>query len=213
MIPSLLSLLYPPLCLSCEDALHDQDRLLCDHCSSLLELVDPSNTECLPFSGVESAFEYLGPAAAMVKKLKYGGLAYLAKPLAAFLVTQWTNLDWPVPDIVIPVPVSWDRKMQRGYNQSALIGQEFAALMKCSYREPLERLVGDYSQAGLSHHQRTLLKESRFRLKNGGEVQDKIVCIIDDVTTTGKTLEQCGRVLLGGHPGKIYGLTVCKTKD
>ena len=229
---SFLSLLFPPLCLSCEEPMHSPDHLFCDLCSSLLELIDPTlrcprcfsldysplKRKCArcshirhPFSGIAAAFEYTGPAAALVKKMKYGGLSYLAKTFAACLITQLDQLNWPSPDIIVPVPSSLDRKFQRGFNQSALLAREVALLLNISFQEPLTKPMGNYSQAGLRIQQRKQLNNTQFFLKKKTRIQDKIILVIDDVTTTGKTLEQCGNALLEGCPGKLYGLTVCKT--
>ncbi|NGX58409.1 MAG: hypothetical protein K940chlam3_01316, partial [Chlamydiae bacterium] len=221
LVTSFISALYPPLCLHCQEGLLHPDCQLCELCLSLIEFLDPHERcprcfsldysiklkKCMgcreaahPFSGIGAAFDYVGPAATLVKKVKYGGQAFLAKTLAAYLVAQFSRLNWPMPDIVIPVPIAFDRMIQRGYNQSELISQKFASLLDCPCENHLERLFGDYSQVGLSHHQRKQLGSARFRLKRNVRIKDQTVLVIDDVTTTGKTLEQCGRALLGGYP-------------
>jgi len=224
---SLLSFLFPPLCLSCEELVDSSNLLLCNHCASQLELIEPVSRcpKCFsserykcsycartrhPFSGIAASFEYVGPAATLIKKMKYGGLSYLAKTFAACLVTQMERLDWPTPDVIVPVPISFDRKLQRGFNQSVLIAEALSLLINVPTKDVLIRSMGEYSQSGLTNHQRKNLKKNHFYLRKNPQIQDKIILLIDDVATTGKTLEICGEALLEGYPSKLYGLTVCK---
>lgn len=224
---SFFSLVYPSLCLNCEEELMDAGRWLCDPCLESLDFLNPRERcrrcfsmssgrmcpECLgkedPFSGVGAAFEYAGSACALVKKMKYGNYFFLAKTLAAFLVTQWAALDWPMPDLVVPVPLSFDRKLQRGYNQSELIARQFAQMINRPCRNLLKRRFGDYSQAGLSYRQRMQFDPGGFQFFGKG-IEDRTILLIDDVMTTGRTLEQCGTALIGGFPKSLYGLAVCK---
>jgi len=76
--------------------------------------------------------------------------------------------------------------------------------------EVLARKCGDFSQAALSSEQRRGLTGQKIYLKKKGEVQDKVVLLIDDVMTTGTTMRRCGEVLSDGCPTKIYGLTFCR---
>ena len=73
----------------------------------------PSQFHC-----IAAAFDYVGPAASLVKKLKYGNQPYLVKGMAGYLVAQFNELQWPFPDAIIPVPLSFSHWLERGYNQS-----------------------------------------------------------------------------------------------
>jgi ComF family protein len=152
----------------------------------------------------------MGPVASLVRNLKYQDQTYLAKGLAGFIVAQLLKLDWPFPDLIIPVPMAWVRLMDRGFNQSALIAHYVSINLERPMQELLIRKNGDYSQAGLSRLQRTRLDSSSFSLKQGAEIKDKTILIIDDVMTTGTTIHHCANALAEGLPKNIYGLTVCK---
>jgi len=229
LIDSLLSVLFPPLCLSCDTLLEKQDRKLCDECASLLEFIDPADRcprcfssittkscpNCFrtmhPFSGTASAFDFCGPPAALVQKMKGCGQSYLAKVLAACLMTQLGRLNWPMPDLIVPVPLSWERHLKRGFNQSFLIGQELSDMVGIPLENILSRAFGEFSQSSLGHKQRQR-QNPRFFLKKGSFIEDKTILLVDDVIVTGQTLQRCAKALVEGFPRKIYGLTICKTE-
>ena len=139
LMHSLTWLVYQPACIHCEEPLVDTRRLVCDVCADLMELLDPTMRcshcfghlsdegciECIgrpvPWHGVAAAFEYAGPAASLIRTLKYRNRPYLAKSAAAFLAAQFARLDWPMPDLLVPVPMPWLRKVARGYNQAELL--------------------------------------------------------------------------------------------
>lgn len=204
---------------------------LCKSCTLELELIDPKercpfcfSTEfsqerkrCATCQNRESqlyrtaaAFDYIGPAASIVRKLKYSNQPYLAEGASAFLVAQWAQLEWPLPDLIVPVPISYTHWLVRGYNQSALLAEGVAKLLDRPVHSPLKRLSGDYSQAGMDLKQRKALKKSTLTLDKRHQLYDKRILLIDDVMTTGSTLERCAEVLAEGCPTEIYALTFCR---
>lgn len=226
---SIVSLIYPPLCLHCEMMMHDDQHLFCEGCQELLDPINPAErcpycfhvllseqrvcSECFKkpvFNRMASVFDYVGPAATLVKKLKYGDQPYLAKGAGGYLVTQWLQLDWPKPDVIIPVPSSFTRLLERGYNQSELLAQQVSMIIDVPMQNILIRRSGDYSQTALHWSQRKQLSGSNILLKEKHGIEDKCVLLIDDVMTTGSTMRRCAETLLEGCPNQIYGLTVCR---
>jgi ComF family protein len=159
---------------------------------------------------VGAAFDYLGPAATLIKKLKYGNQPHLAAGAAAFLVAQLDRLEWPLPHAIVPVPLSLTHWIDRGYNQSQLIAEKMSEFLNVPVLNVLKRYSGDYSQAGLSLSQRRELEGKSFKLKNSFPIRDKTLLVIDDVMTSGSTLRKCGEALLEGYPGDLYGLAFCR---
>ncbi len=235
MLSSILSLLYPPLCLHCRESLEKGNPIFCKGCLEQLELIDPTSRCVVCFSTINqtvgkvcprclhkgqrtisqlaAVFDYMGPASTLIKCLKYSQQPYLAKGAGAFLVAQWVRLEWPLPDLIVPVPMAFTHWLERGYNQSALLAEIVAEALDRPLAEPLKRSSGDYRQAALNQQQRKKLTASRFHLNPKISLLDKTILLIDDVMTTSTTLEQCAQVLLEGHPKRIYGLTVCKALD
>ncbi len=220
-------LLYPSLCLNCEVVLRHPSHLLCADCLPLLILIDPKErcprcfsssycpeqrlcSECHRQQWIlaksAAAFDYAGPASAIIRKMKYGNQPYLAKDAAAFMVAQLIALEWPLPDLLVPVPISLTHWMTRGYNQSLLLAQHIAELIGRPVSDCLGRKSGDYSQAGLTRQQR-LAFEGRTLFLKKEDLRDKVILLIDDVMTTGSTMNRCANILIEGLPSAIYALT------
>lgn len=170
--------------------------------------------ECLQkpsiFTRSASACEYAGPAGTIIKKMKYSDMPYLARGAAAVMAAQLLRLDWPLPDVVIPVPLSFSHKVKRGYNQSELLGKELAGMIVCPHLKALVRKKGGYSQASLLRKQRELMPSNTFQIKKGIDIAEKKVLLVDDVYTTGSTLRRCAEALCDGYPEEIYAMTFCR---
>ena len=162
------------------------------------------------FNGAAAAFDYANPASCLVRSLKYGNQPHLAKGGGAFLAAQFLQLNWPMPDAVIPVPIAFNRWIDRGYNQSSLLAKHLAEFLDCPFQEALKRSGGDYSQAGLTRRQRMELKGGTIALKKGINLQDRCILLIDDVMTTGTTMRYCAEAILEQGPSSVYGLTLCR---
>ena len=229
---SLLHLAYPTKCLHCEILLPPSSLVLCPACASLLELAslddrcpgcfnlleDEDSLQCTHCSQYPShyiqmaaSFDYQGPASSLVKRLKYSNQPYLAKGMAALLVTQLDRLQWPLPDALVPVPISFSHWIDRGYNQSALIAEELGRLLARPVWNVLHRQSGDFSQAALNLEQRRQLGGKRFQINSRFCIENKTLLVIDDVMTSGLTLQRCGEVLQEKNPEALYALTFCRT--
>jgi ComF family protein len=228
---SFVNLAYPPLCIHCGEDIYEHGQYICRLCFEQLEEIDPSQlcprcfskkyhltskvcydcqkNPCL-FTKSASAFEYLGPAGTIIKKMKYGEMPYLAKGAAAYMVRQMFRLDWPIPDVVVPVPLSFSHKIKRGYNQSELLGEEIANMISCNLINALVRKKGGYSQAALRRDQREKMATNTFQIKKNVDVVEKRVLLVDDVYTTGSTLRRCAEALCDGYPAEIYAMTFCR---
>jgi len=227
MFKAVLNVVFPTSCLHCEEVLASPRERLCAHCLEQMTLVEPEGrcrrcfaemdegrcARCIergsPFKRVVAAFEYDGPAASLMRALKFGKREELAKDLASWMVVQFLRLDLPLPDLIVPVPQSWVRRLARGYSQSLLIAKEVGALLERPVEELLRKRIGDFPQTGLSKKAREKLSSNAFQWKRGGQISDKSVLLVDDVMTTGATLRACARVLEEGFPSALYALTFC----
>lgn len=231
---SFLDLVYPPLCLHCEEGLEKAHPLFCFECLKQMAPIDPAERCPYCFSSeidlehekccdqcrhqpplterIAAVFDYEGPAATLIKKLKYGGQSYLAKGAGAYLAAYFLQLGWPLPNGIIPMPMSRLRAIERGYNQSALLAESIASLLSCPIYDLLKRTAGDYSQAGLNYQQRLELNSKTFQVKSKISLEDKCLLIIDDVITTGSSIRCCAEALQELYPSKIYALAVCRAR-
>lgn len=233
VVKSFSDLLYPPLCIHCEQSLEERSLIFCQSCLKLLQIIDPKTRcpYCFSFEfdpenqfcctpcrqkpqllhRIAAVFDYEGPATTLIKQMKYGGQPHLAEGAGAFLAAQFVELNWPMPDFVIPMPMASLRKIERGYNQSELLAEVFARFIDRPMLDILKRKGGEFSQAGLNHQQRLQLSSDAFSLrKRHADIKDKCLLLIDDVMTTGSTLRRCAEALLETYPDQIYGLTVCR---
>jgi competence protein ComFC len=228
---TLLNILFPPLCVHCNLLLDESSKIFCRDCLTLVNLIDPLERCPYCFSAdyhpelrvceecqkrapvldrVASAFDYIGPAATMLKLFKYGQQKYLAKGCSAYLAAQFSRLDWPMPDVIVPVPIAFNHWVQRGYNQCELLADNVGEILDRPVVHALRRKSGDYSQAGLSRSQRFQLIGNTFELKGGYSFHDKTILLIDDVLTTGTTLKKCAEILFEAYPSRVYALTLCR---
>lgn len=129
----------------------------------------------------------------------------LARPLTALL----RKLDWEF-DVVLPVPLGVARLRERGYNQAALLARPIALELGVRYLpRALDRVKETRSQVGLNYSQRRKNVQDAFRAQSG-KVTGKGVLVIDDVTTSGSTLEACAAALRSAGAGRVYGLTLAR---
>lgn len=230
-IRSFKDLLFPPLCIHCRESIDEEFAYLCTECTRLLQLIDPkercprcfSQDYCaeskrcsccqpgeLALHRLAAAFDYIGPAASIIRKLKYGNQPFLAKGAGAYLVAQFFQLEWPMPDLIVPVPISFTHWLERGYNQSGLLAETVSQILGIPEVSVLTRKSGDYSQAGMDRKQRKTLTSESLLLKKEHQLYDKRILLIDDVMTTGSTLQRCAEVLYEGCPADVYALTFCR---
>ena len=148
--------------------------------------------------------------ATLLRALKYGGQAQLADGAAAYLVAQWARLEWPCPDVIVPVPISLSHLLGRGYNQSLLLAEGLAKILGKPVLDPLKRSSDSYSQAGLTREQRRQLKPECLSLKTEKGLENASVLLVDDVITSGATLQCCAQALAQAYPQELYALSVCR---
>jgi ComF family protein len=155
---------------------------------------------------VQSAFQHGGAIADAISQLKYSGKSWLAAPLAR-LVYSDVSPAIARPFCVAPVPLHRKRLAERGFNQAALLGRHLAR----HYRVPflpraLLRIRDTPSQVGQNRRERLSALEHAFIGRR--RLQGRRVLLVDDVITTGTTLDQCARAALEAGASEVYGLTI-----
>lgn len=116
------------------------------------------------------------------------------------------------PDVIIPIPVHPSRRRQRGYNQAELLANELGNKMHFQTRSDiLIRVIKTRPQKELSNVERMKNLERAFCVRRTGEDFSKFhkVLLIDDIYTTGSTIEACAKVLKRAGMGKVYFITLC----
>ncbi len=222
---SLLDLLFPPRCVSCKRL----GAWLCARCRQSVEFVAPplcvhcgrgidSGTECascrsrrLALDGLRAAAYFGGPLRDAIHAFKYSGVRELAGPLGDILYEGYQRYSLNV-SLLVPVPLHKARHSQRGFNQSLLLAQELAARggMPVSQRGLL-RTRDTPSQVGLDAAGRRKNVQGAFAWQ-GPSLQGQSVLLIDDVCTTGATMEACAAALFSAGAPSVWGLTLAREK-
>ena len=171
------------------------------------------------FSGAYSYGSYDGVLRGLIHLLKYQQIKPAANPLGRLLAEGIMGCKAQMPSrvLVIPVPLFSEKQRQRGFNQADLLSR--AALKHLNSWKPsgfelhtrnLRRLRSTVSQTGLTSHQRRKNVRGAFALSKPHLVQRRSVLLIDDVYTTGTTLNECARVLRSAGAEGVWVATVAR---
>lgn len=205
-----VSLIYPQLCLACGDNLIHQEKTLCTSCLYSLPYADfykyPDNKIARQFWGrvtVKHAlaiwlFNKGGHLQHLIHQLKYNRkkeAGYLLGELAGKRLTQTSWFSQP--DAIIPVPVHPAKKAIRGYNQSEILSKGIGGIINVPVlTDVLLRPGKAKSQTTQTRYERYINMRNQFMVKNEELIAGKHVLLVDDIITTGATLEACIETLL-----------------
>ncbi len=226
----LLNILFPRdiKCLVCKEELsHNTLYSICDICMDELPFIrgkiclrcgQPLANEsnyCLncknhksEFKASRSVFLYRGAIRRMIKNLKYDNMKYLAKTFGNFIASEVMNYSVKF-DVVIPVPLSERRKKIRGYNQAYLLCGALKDKLHLDVREEvLLKTKHTSSQAYLSVGERRKNLENSFKVSDKTLVKGKTILLVDDIYTTGSTLNECAKTLKKAGAKEVYCVTL-----
>ena len=235
LFTALLDLILPPTCHICRSFIPDAGTLhICPTCRDQLPLVtSPLCPLCgIPFIGIgnnhrcgrclstpphfdaaRAHFLYEGPIRDLIHSFKYNHLTHLRSPLAlmtlegvhAFLTAQDIHL-------IVPVPLHRSRLRQRGFNQAVLLGRVIARdLSLPMVPDALIRTRQTEPQMQLSAAERRVNVQGAFSVKKTECVAGKGVLLLDDVMTTGSTMNECAKELKKAGATTVIAVTVART--
>lgn len=116
-------------------------------------------------------------------------------------------------DIVIPVPMHKNMQKQRGYNQSALMAEYIAKHLGLKLgRNLLIKTIKTQNQSLLSKADRLTNLEGAFKVTSPGQITDSNILLVDDIITTGSTVNQCSKVLKQAGAGRIIACVIATTR-
>lgn len=141
--------------------------------------------------------------------MKYRGNIAFGEEVAMQMADFVRSLQWPV-EIMIPVPLGKKRLKERGYNQVGLVAQPLAYELGLKYElDALQKTRETRSQVGLTASQRSENVQDAYQAE-AQVVKEKSVAIMDDVATTGSTIEACTAALRSAGAQEVYVLTIAR---
>jgi ComF family protein len=229
LVDSLLAWLVPWRCVLCTEPGAGRDLCAgcrtdlprlgagCQHCALPLVEADICGGCLGGLPAVDSAiaallYEY--PVAQLIQRLKFGKQRYLARVLADLLVERvqqsCSGHALEQPDVLLPVPLHVNRLAERGFNQAAEIARRIAALTGIRMQPNLvQRIKATPHQARLSRSAR--LRNLRGAFALSGSVQDQHIVIVDDVITTGATINRLATLLKNAGAARVVVWAVART--
>jgi ComF family protein len=162
------------------------------------------------FARAYSRFE--DPLREIIHQFKYRAHPSLAKPLAGLLFSVYqSNIEGLSSDLVIPVPMHKSRQRERGFNQACELSKYFGKLAHIPLQSGLlMRIKPTRVQAGLSRRERRLNLVDSFQVSSRERIKDKRVMLIDDVFTTGATVNECAKLLRQNGAQRVNVLTLAR---
>ena len=210
MLSFLWDFLFPPHCPGCEAYVEKQGQWCSDCIEKMLQvhrLPVELEMQQLITGGVWALGVYEGKLRDLIRNYKYNGKAHLLQGLHSFIEQGLDQLKLQ-GDMAVPVPLYKDKLKQRGFNQSERLFRQPFANMKIPMAEALERSRDTKPQYGLQARERQDNLKNAFQLKKN-EVRLKKVLLIDDIYTTGSTIDAAASVLLENGTEKVYFLSIC----
>lgn len=230
-LASCSSLVWPPTCQSCHKASADSKGLLCQSCwddilkftastycpqcgrdASLYAVLNGRCPECVSseysFDGIARAGVYGGSLARMIVSFKTADrtdldIHFRLMASAAFGATSFADQI----ECFVPVPLHWTRRLTRGYNHAELIARMLSN-PEVRVSTDLVRIRRTKIQPGLSPAQRAANVKGAFAVRCHHPFHGRTVCLVDDVKTTGATLNECAATLKAAGARNVYAFVL-----
>ena len=221
ILQSILDFIFPIQCINC----NKNGEFLCDECFSKIKLrtlkqcplcnKDQSNdklcSKCKSKSYLDEIIICVNYDNEVLQKVlhyfKYKYIKNLSEPLGKILHTKFLKTTLPAHLIIIPTPLHKKREIERGFNQSELLAKELNTKLT---KNVLFRKKNIKHQADLNKQEREKNIKDCFAIKNSNIIKNKNILLIDDVITTGSTLNEQARLLKQNNARKVWALIIAK---
>lgn len=217
ILTDFLSLFYPRTCICCNRTLLSKEEYICMHCRLDLPLTNfpvlgdnPLRKHLLTINNLEYVFAYLkyvrnGSAQKLLHELKYKDQRelgiMLGKWLGYHILEKSLSLEL---DVIVPIPLHRKKLKKRGYNQSALIAEGLSDILGIPWEvDILERRIYTSTQTKKGKTDRWVNVNSIFQMNKSIDVKYKHILLLDDVITTGATIESAAKTLIENGCEKI----------
>lgn len=207
-----INLIYPNVCGICDKICKDD---LCKKCEIKLNNISKFKIDTYKnkkFKRHIYLFKYEGIIKERLINFKFHQKAYIYKSFVNFLIKNEKICRFLKSyDIIIPVPIHYNRKVTRGYNQSALLSKNIAIKLQIDYDEKvLLKRVNNKPQSTKNKQERKNNVIGVYYIKNKEKIFNKKVLLVDDIYTTGSTVNECAKILKIAGAKAIDVFTVAK---
>jgi ComF family protein len=214
--------IYPPLCLLCDEYLPEGEVLICRTCFRHLPQLEeydiPSQSlrtplrKPLSFDRAIALYDYAESVGKLIHFFKYRGGRALARPFGEALGLALADGGYAARAI-IPVPLHTSRLRERGYNQSELLARVMAEVTGLTvWPCALRRTVATPPQARMGRSKRLRNLRGLFAAQEPALLAGESFILVDDVLTTGHTLDECARVLVEHGACRVIGATIARVR-
>lgn len=220
----MLNLLFPQICIGCNSVISATEKLLCVSCRHSLPLtnlhINKDDSLKNKFYGrfpIELAtslfyFQKHGLTQELMHQLKYRGVKELSSFFGAWLGAELLDIpSFTHITMVIPVPLHKQKLRKRGYNQVEGFGRELAKALQIPYRDDILLKITKTGSQVFKTRMLRFESEEVFAVQNPEEIKNHHIFLVDDILTTGATLEKCALQLLNGEGVKISIATMATT--
>jgi ComF family protein len=216
-----VSLLYPSLCICCLERAVTENQLMCVVCAMEIPYTDhfedQDNKVVQHFYGRipinhGAALLYFSKNSKvknMLYNFKYGGIKNIGKVLGEQIGRKISQSDhFNNLDLIIPIPIHIDKRIRRGFNQTEIIANGISEICDLEVNSKiLIKLFDTETQTYKNRIQRMQNVDNTLGIKNKRLIRDKNILLVDDVITTGATLEASGKVLLSNGARSVSVVT------
>lgn len=219
---NIINLIFPPKCIFCSNVLEDStDIIICRNCYDEIPFIDLDLDEYLGLfrtdfcNIVVCPCKYEGVIKKALTDFKFRDRPSLYRALAYLIINELEKLIKKGEiDLVIAVPLSRKRFSTRGYNQAGLLASYLAKYLNAvNASSVLKRTRDTMKQAGLDKNCRKSNVLDAFTVLDRKYVANKKILLVDDIFTTGNTINECSRALISAGAAKVYAAVVASGRN
>lgn len=212
MLQQILNLIYPQTCGICEKISKEPICKKCETKLNELLVCKVNNYSDKNFIRHLYLFKYEGIIRERIIQYKFKDKAYINEMFVNFIIKNEKICGiLKKYDIISPVPISNNRKKIRGYNQTELIARKLANILNnLVFEDSLKKIKDIAPQSTLKGEQRIQNVKNAYGILNEEVIQGKNIILLDDVYTTGSTVNECSRVLKLAGAKNVDVLTIAK---
>lgn len=225
--------IYPPKCIICQNILSlELPRWFCEQCRQKLVYIEKpvcikcgrqaenENTTCplcahktFSFHRNVSLFVYDGDIKDVIHRFKFGNHPEFGEGLAILMAEVFMREFDSQIDCIVPIPMHRKKERSRGFNQAAILANGVSKAIGVPVCTGLSRKKQTKPQGSLSAAEREENVKNAFEVKERMFFQNKKVLLIDDVFTTGSTVESCAKTLISAGAKEVSSLTLSSTRQ